>query len=130
FPTPEPDKEAAVSLPGYILLGLVIEKASGMPYGAFLEKRIFAPLGMKATSLPKETPDSALTGTLFSAGGIVSTVHDLTLWQQGLYGGKLLAPASLKAMTTPGADDFLGLGLFILKDEGHPVYGDDNAMWD
>lgn len=130
FPSPEPDKEFDLSSPGYILLGLVIEKASGMPYAAFLEKRIFAPLGMKATSLPKETPDSSLTGFLFSAAGIVSTVHDLSLWQQGLYGGKVLSPASLKAMTTAGADDFAGLGIFILKDEGHPIYGNDNDLRD
>ncbi|MGH9843739.1 MAG: serine hydrolase domain-containing protein, partial [Blastocatellia bacterium] len=32
---------------GYVLLGAVIEKASGMKYADFVEKNIFAPLGMK-----------------------------------------------------------------------------------
>lgn len=130
FPAPEPDKEFKPSSSNYILLGLVIERVSGQPYADFLKKRVFSPLGMKASSLPAQTPDSALTGFLFSAGGIVSTVHDLNLWLQGLYGGKLLSAASLKAMTSGGPDDFYGLGLFILHEEGHPIYGADNAMMD
>ena len=29
---------------GYVILGLVIEKVAGKPYGEFLHERIFAPL--------------------------------------------------------------------------------------
>ena len=31
---------------GYFLLGMLIEKASGKPYGEFMADRIFKPLGM------------------------------------------------------------------------------------
>jgi CubicO group peptidase (beta-lactamase class C family) len=34
---------------GYALLGMVIEQVTGQPYHRFLDERIFAPLGMKAT---------------------------------------------------------------------------------
>jgi CubicO group peptidase (beta-lactamase class C family) len=34
---------------GYAMLGLVIEKLTGQPYHRFLDTRLFAPLGMKAT---------------------------------------------------------------------------------
>src|SRR6202012_865481 len=32
---------------GYVLLGMLIEKVSGMSYAEFLQQKIFAPLGMK-----------------------------------------------------------------------------------
>jgi CubicO group peptidase (beta-lactamase class C family) len=40
----------------------------------------------------------------YSAGGLYSTTEDLLLWEEGLYGGKLLSPSSIEKMTTP----FLG----------------------
>ncbi len=36
---------------GYFLLGMIIEKASGMPYRAFLQRRIFDPLQMTQSSV-------------------------------------------------------------------------------
>lgn len=131
FPAPEPDKEFNLSSPAYILLGLVIEKASGMAYADFIEKRIFAPLGMKQSSLPAKTPESGLTGFLFSAGGIVSTAQDMAIWANALYGGKLLSPASLQAMISPSnPDGFYGLGTLISDEDGYKVYSHFSAMLD
>ncbi len=53
-----------------------------------------------------------------SAGGLYSTTEDLLRWEQGLFGGKLLSPASLKKMTTPFKNDY-GLGLGIGSVNGH-----------
>src|SRR5437667_688574 len=53
-----------------------------------------------------------------SAGGLYSTTEDLRRWEQGLFGGKLLSPASLKKMTTPFKNDY-GLGLGIGSVNGH-----------
>lgn len=39
---------------GYALLGKIIEKITAMPLDCFLEKSLFVPLGMHATSLPVE----------------------------------------------------------------------------
>jgi hypothetical protein len=36
----------------------------------------------------------------YAAGSLYSTAHDLLLWKNSLYGGKVLEPASLKKMTT------------------------------
>ena len=131
FPAPEPDKDFALSSPNYILLGLVIEQASGTSYADFVQKRIFTPLGMSRTSLPASTPDSALTGFLYSAGGIVSTTGDLRRFEQGLYGGKLLSPASLQAMLEPsGPEKFYGLGTFMIDEDGHRLYGNETGMLD
>jgi CubicO group peptidase (beta-lactamase class C family) len=37
------------SNPNYMLAGLVLEKASGIPFGQYLENHIFTPLGMTRT---------------------------------------------------------------------------------
>ena len=48
----------------------------------------------------------------FSAGALYSTTHDLLLWEQALYSGKVLSAASLKKMTTPYKENY-GCGLMI-----------------
>ena len=47
-----------------------------------------------------------------SAGALYSTTEDLLRWEQGLFGGKLISPASLKKMTVPFKNDY-GFGLSI-----------------
>ena len=42
----------------------------------------------------------------FSAGALYSTTQDLLRWEQGLFGGKVLSPASLQKMTTPFKDNY------------------------
>ena len=105
---------------GYVLLGAVIEKASGMTYAEFVAKRIFEPLGMKATAygaegpvLPKRAAGYTRDGeTVFnarylsmsqpySAGALVSTVDDLATWDAALYTEKLVKKASLEKAWTP-----------------------------
>jgi hypothetical protein len=103
-----------------VLLGLLIEKISGLSYGRFLHDNIFVPLKMwdsgydaNGGKIPRQaigyihTPEgpspvrTADPSALFSAGGLYSTTEDLLRWTQGLYGGKLLRPESLQKMTTP-----------------------------
>lgn len=45
----EPGQVFAYSNSGYVLLGLIIEQASGQPYAEFLHETIFAPLQMDQT---------------------------------------------------------------------------------
>ncbi len=104
---------------GYMVLGRIIERVSGLSYGAFLERNIFGPLRMKNTGLDsaKTVPTRArgyLNGkegfdqtpahsmeSAFAAGGLYSTVEDLYLWDQAWYGNQLLSPASVEAALTP-----------------------------
>lgn len=105
---------------GFYLLGMIIEKVSGKEYGAFLQERIFQPLGMTETRLNdlREVLKGRATGYAlekgklrngeyvsptqpFSAGALVSTVVDLAKWDAALYTDKLLKRATLEQMWTP-----------------------------
>ena len=105
---------------GYVLLGMIVERASGKPYATFLQDEFFRPLGLSQTYYCSQQPiikhraqgyDRA-NGQLvnaeylsmtqpFSAGALCSTVGDLVAWQRALVGGRVVRPASYAAMTTP-----------------------------
>ena len=103
---------------GYVLLGMVIEKASGQKYAKYLDAQFFKPLGLKQTSYcPSHTSDPAFalgyskgpSGTRsqfldlshpFSAGALCSTVGDFVKWQRALDGGKVVSPASYALMSS------------------------------
>jgi CubicO group peptidase (beta-lactamase class C family) len=102
------------------LLGLVIEKASGMSYENYVEKKIFEPLGMTrsmycntAEKVPdrasgyfmrngtsRRVPDIVHTGT-YAAGALCSTARDMVTWLQALHGGKALPPRSYAELIAP-----------------------------
>src|SRR5262249_41832813 len=56
----------------------------------------------------------------FAAGALYSTTEDLLRWEQSLFGGKVLSPASLQKMTTPFKNDY-AFGLGVRTDNGHKV---------
>ncbi len=110
---------------GYFLLGVIIEKASGMSYEAFLAENIFAPLGMKdsgydhfETILPRRAAGYSLEkgapvnsayldmGQPYAAGSLYSTAEDLLTWDQALAGGKLLSAKSYEKMYTPFKNNY------------------------
>jgi CubicO group peptidase (beta-lactamase class C family) len=128
---------------GYFLLGLVIEKVTGKEYGAFLDERIFKPLGMSQTrvnDLRAVIPDRAqgyewngkelrngeyVSPTQpYAAGMLVSSVSDLIKWDAALGEGKLLKPSTLEPMWTParlnkGEETGYGFGWQVGKVNGH-----------
>ncbi|WP_232831411.1 serine hydrolase [Peristeroidobacter agariperforans] len=126
-----PGEKMAYSNSGYVLLGYVIEKASGMSYADFVQANIFTPLGMKDSGYDSNAPIIARRAAGYTrsgesmvnadfvhmsiphaAGGLYSTTEDLLRWQRQLYGGKLLSAASLAKMTTPFKNDY-ALGLAV-----------------
>ena len=105
---------------GYVLLGWVVEKASGRPYESFLTDRVFRPFGMMATranALDEVVPNRASgyvrrDGLLhrgrpvsptqsFGAGHLMSTALDLVKWDAALQGDALLTQPQLEQMWTP-----------------------------
>jgi CubicO group peptidase (beta-lactamase class C family) len=105
---------------GYFLLGSIVEKVSGQPYGEFLRAQFFEPLGMKDTGVYRNADPPAYDSTGYSqdgasvkkarnwdmsraggAGILYSTVGDLARWNEGLFDGRALSKASLDAAWTP-----------------------------
>jgi CubicO group peptidase (beta-lactamase class C family) len=104
----KPGEEYLYSNSGYVLLSLVVERASGTPLAAFAKTRIFQPLGMGDTQFYDDvtrivknrafafdrsasgewrdnTPHSQRTG----AGGVLTTVRDLLAWDSNMYQPKV-----------------------------------------
>ncbi len=136
----QPGEKCSYSNSGYILLGYLIEQISGETYGKFVEDNIFTPLGMKDSGydsnsaiIPRRAAgyspseggpvnaDFVHMTVPFASGGLYSTTEDLLRWEQGLFGGKLLSPASVKKMTTPFKDDY-GFGLLVQLVNGHLAF--------
>ena len=111
---------------GYVLLGYIIEKVSGMPYDKFVAGNIFEPLGMKhsgydhpANILPGRASGYQKQGTNivncvpfamdtpYAAGALYSTVGDLLRWDESLYSTQLVSAAALDLMFTPFKGDCL-----------------------
>ncbi|MFI1400024.1 serine hydrolase domain-containing protein [Streptomyces sp. NPDC020681] len=108
----------------FILAGMVVERATGRPYGSEIERRILRPLRLHATSLPGTDPRvprsrSRAYSTLSedpkakihdvtefnpsaagSAGEMISDSADLQRFYRTLLKGGLLPPKQLKEMTT------------------------------
>jgi CubicO group peptidase (beta-lactamase class C family) len=143
----EPGTKWNYSNSGYVLLGYLIEKISGQSYAEFVQQNIFTPLGMKDSGYdsnsaiierraagyspgkngPPENAGFVNMSVPLSAGGLYSTTEDLLRWEQGLFGGKLLSPASLAKMTTPFKQDY-AFGLGVSTQDGHKAITHDGGI--
>jgi D-alanyl-D-alanine carboxypeptidase len=140
---------------GYIVLGLIVEAASGKSIGTELERRIFEPLHLHATSFarspriagayahgyypldgtrPRDTSVFSQSST-WAAGAIVSTTDDLANFYRALLRGRLLRPGLLRAMETtvsvpadPNGGGS-GLGLFETRLPCGRVWGHEGTTF-
>jgi len=129
----EPGTKFVYDNSGYFLLGAIIEKVTGKPYEQVLKENIFDPLGMKnsgydrwGTILNKRatgytrTPKGYQTAAYldmsipYAAGSLYSTVEDLYLWDQALYGDTVLTAKSKDLMFKPNLNNY-GYGFVITK---------------
>ncbi|MEQ1798983.1 MAG: serine hydrolase domain-containing protein [Lacibacter sp.] len=132
---------------GYYVLGMLIEAVSGKTFEQFLKENIFDPLQMnntrmmdyksiiqnRAAGYQKENnhfinkflPQDPIVE--FSDGGLVSTVTDMSKWDEALYSDKLLKKETLQLMFTPVKikDGFAqwGLGFATTPFQGHRRVG-------
>ncbi len=143
----EPGTKFEYSNSGYFLLGAVLEQISGVSYEQLLQARIFNPLGMKDSGYTHfdniikhraagyEHSPSGLQNARyydmsvpFAAGALYSTVEDLSLWDQALYGERLL-PAELRDLLFKPNLEHYGYGWAILVPAaGSPYAGESIPM--
>lgn len=116
-----PGSRWAYSNSGYVLLGCVVQKVSGLPFAEFLQERIFVPLKMTNTvayergknDIPnrayghtrengrwRETDQSPTSATL-GDGGVYSSLSDLAKWDEALRRHTLLSEQDLRPALTP-----------------------------
>jgi CubicO group peptidase (beta-lactamase class C family) len=132
---------------GYFLLGAILEKVTGRPYGDWLAENVFTPLGLAHTRYGDDAPivpgrvagyqgssghyENAPYISMtqpYAAGALVSTVDDLARWSAALLSGAALRPDLLARMTTPyrlknGRATGYGYGLAVGTYEGHRLIG-------
>jgi D-alanyl-D-alanine carboxypeptidase len=107
-----PGADFKYSNTNFVLLGMVVEKVTGMPLGDYFEQNIFGPLGLKRTSYPangqmpipfahgySQAPDGQIFDAALwnpswgdAAGRVVSDLADMTVWAVALGKGTLLRP--------------------------------------
>lgn len=111
---------------GYYLLGMIVEKVTGEKFADYVRKSLFIPLGMSNTDFDDQSTiinerassyslsdDKVFynayytnTKTLFSIGGMYSTVDDLLAWQESFLNRKLLSASSINEMLQPGKGNY------------------------
>jgi CubicO group peptidase (beta-lactamase class C family) len=116
-----PGTSWAYSNSGYVVLGLVVARVSGMPFGDFLRQRVFAPLGMRRTVAYEKgrneverrafgharggaafrEADQSPTSATLGDGGVYSSLEDLARWDEALRVSELLSPGGMKPALTP-----------------------------
>lgn len=117
----EPGTKWDYSNSGYVVLGLIVAKICGRPYGEFVRERIFTPLKMSDTivfqkgknPVPnrafghtkegvafRETDQSSTSATL-GDGGVYSSVEDLSKWDEALRNHTLLNEEEMKLALEP-----------------------------
>ncbi|MDB4914353.1 MAG: beta-lactamase [Gemmatimonadetes bacterium] len=114
----EPRSRYSYSNTGFLILGRVVEKVSGEPFGSFVSRRIFTPLKLRRTAYePVMAGDMARGYTSFAlsepipadpeakgwagtAGAIWSTPGDLLAWDLSLLDHTLINATSYNVLTT------------------------------
>jgi D-alanyl-D-alanine carboxypeptidase len=133
-----PGEKWSYSNSGYVLVGAVIEAASGKPWHVYLDDVLFKPLGMRHTGYghdpafasqqvrgysydgDKLVPMRPISMTQpHAAGALVSNVDDLLKWNRALHEGRVLKDATYARMITPvgkAADEGIGYGFGLFND--------------
>lgn len=130
---------------GFFILGLIIEKISGLSYEEYVKKNLFEPAGMSNSYYCSESKtikkrahgydmgDKTLVraGYLdhtwpYAAGSLCSTVEDLVAWNQALHHGKILNEASYSeflkvAQLNDGSSTHYAKGITVSDYRGIPM---------
>jgi NADPH:quinone reductase-like Zn-dependent oxidoreductase/CubicO group peptidase (beta-lactamase class C family) len=139
----DPGDRLAYNNLGYMLLGLVAERVSGLSYQEYLATQLLGGTGDRSLALCDARPvirhrasgylvrdgrpfnhEPVNASLLFAAGGLCANAADIAWWLRSLARGEILSPERFREMSTPGrlADGSTltyGHGLFVEPLGGH-----------
>ena len=139
----EPGARWQYSNTNYTLAGMVVEKASGMPFWTFVHSRILEPLRLASARDfdadpravdaigyiryalgPLHPAPDAGKGWMWAAGMLAMTATDLARWDSTMIRHTLLRPSSYREMEREvrlnnGAGTGYGLGVDVTMNNGH-----------
>ncbi|UHO39660.1 beta-lactamase family protein [Chryseobacterium capnotolerans] len=145
-----PGTKSGYSNIGYYLLAKIIEKVSGEKYAVFLKKNIFEKAGMKNTGVSNNesvvekkakaychTENGLIHNPYINweinvgHDGVYSTVEDLALWDNALYGTSVLSDQMKKRMFKPYGTENWGYGFIInpFYNHGHQLIAHDGGFF-
>lgn len=137
-----PGEQYSYSNSGYILLGYIIEKVSGLTYEAFIKKYIFDQVGMQHSYYAsaytifqgKANGYQIFEGNIenaefmsptipYAAGSLLSTIDDLFLWNKAMHHNTLISEKTKQLAFTNhplnnGKNSNYGYGWFVNEIEG------------
>lgn len=140
----EPGTRWQYSNTGYVVAGLIAEKAGGAPLWQQFEERIFRPLGIRPVPVddtngptfprghhrfalgPVHAAKPPARGWLWGAGGLAMTAAELAEWDLARIERRLLPPEDWEEMERPvrltdGTSDGYGLGVSQRLSNGRRV---------
>jgi CubicO group peptidase (beta-lactamase class C family)/tetratricopeptide (TPR) repeat protein len=139
----EPGTEYSYTTYGFNLLAAAVEQSSGMPFGKYLERRVFTPAGMKHAALDDYRTRDAwhavgyrpVNGTIarshkldlssrFGGGGARASVIDLLAFGRAVISSTLVTPETSRMMqvsmeTRDGRLTDYGMGFAVYPTRGH-----------
>ncbi|HTZ46117.1 MAG TPA: serine hydrolase domain-containing protein [Verrucomicrobiae bacterium] len=147
-----PGEKWSYSNTGYVLLGIIIHRATGEFYGDYLQERIFKPLGMNSTRIISEADivphrsagyrlvkgelknQQWVSPTLNTTadGALYTNVLDLAKWDAALDARQFLSAASYQAMWSAvklndGKTYPYGFGWSLSEKDGKRIVSHDGA---
>lgn len=150
----EPGARWSYTNSGYYLLGLIVEKVSGLDYYEYLRQNVFAPLGMAHTYDGDDTKIvpgrvrgyRVRGGTVtngppwhylvpFSAGSLLATAGDLAKYRRGVFTSPAFSPSLRELITTnrplnDGTPNLYALGgLISSRFEGHRKFSHSGEIF-
>lgn len=139
-----PGSQWQYSNTGYVVAGMIVEKVSGEPLLAYLDRKVFGPLGMKVIDQdlavgagypggygryalgPVRPVTPAAAGWLYAAGEMSLSAADLAKWNIARIERSLLPKEDWEAQETPtrladGSSTGYGLGVTVGMPDGRPM---------
>lgn len=139
----------------YVLLSAIVSKITGQGAAAQIRQRFVRPLGLtdtffqgreKITKVPamgywwtggrykgfsdgtRMRPNTSAATVASTAGGMLSSVRDISDWQDALLGGELLSPRSMELMLTFPKSSGYGLGMRYARLDGKLGIGHGGSL--